>query len=1187
MRPSPRGPTGTLQGTVTPGRATIQAVGPISRTIVTNESGAYAVRLPVGNYALTVSLFGHISQNAADVVINEGASTTRDFQLAAAPSHRLSGHTRDQNGQVIVNAAVRILNTPLPIVRTDTNGFYSFDSVPVGSYAVRAEAEGCNGTQTKNLILDSEQVLDFTLPEKTDAAGYTCQLIAPDYTEANTILNEDGDEEALPVELPFPFVFYGEFYNTAYICVNGYLSFNNDCLYGNRNIPSSYLPNAAIYAFWDDLVVYGGGSIRSEVLGARPNRRFIVEWRNVGFYEGSNEMRVDFEIVLFENGHIQTHYRNIGLLGREMGDSATLGIEDQDGAIALQYSFSTPAISSPNFALRYTPLPGAYVTGRVNSSNRGVGIAGATVRAILDGSETHRATTNGNGEYAMRLALGLYTLEASAPHYRTQTVQTPLKVADEFVIRDFSLESARIDISPPSIQLTMTHGEIRTELLTLRNLGSSDLVWKAREGIRNSSATGRSQPLWPGFQRQPTWSRSDLPPSLLSSLAPADLQASDAGSLEIIAQDPVGDAEYGADIVAVRGASDGISTLSLALEFSQTLPISSISGYLFLDTDQNPTTGDAPQSWYGLPGQTVGADYIVDLFSAPIIFVYRAETREYVAATIAHIDGQTLSFEIPLAALGDDGAMNVAGVVGDEYSPTDWVPDSGHGTLFPGADVAWLSISPVTGTLPAGGIQAIEVVFDGRSPEIGASADHLVALTLLSNDPVTPGVTLPITVQVAGSASGPKLRIAADATTHYSGSVTLPIAFAGSQYGISALDFALALPDTCLAFNPDDKDGNGIPDAVVFALTDAYSRTVTLADDAGGKRLIVQIADRSAPFASLADGKLLSVNFTATCQPPRGGQILVPLPLAAHPPLSFRDGGGKKVAGEGVDGSVRILWGRPGDGNGDGKVDNDDIAACTQEIFDGDGVFWLDAPGGAFPGSPVGADANQDTRIGAADVICTALISAGGPQTCLASPTHLRSPALGATVYISTGITVDLDQTVKIPIYFSANGNPVAATAFTLDFDKSWLGFDTADGNGNGVADSVAFALSESFAFSITHRAGEGRIGVFVGDIAPPVSLLPDGLIATLTFQARSMPANAQGRGSDLSPSIPTAIAVDGVQLTSAALSDDRKRETLLHFSQIPGVSSGSNSGQSLPVTAQDGSVLISLYEVFLPVAVR
>ena len=60
-----------------------------------------------------------------------------------------------------------------------------------------------------------------------------------------------------------------------------------------------------------------------------------------------------------------------------------------------------------------------------------------------------------------------------------------------------------------------------------------------------------------------------------------------------------------------------------------------------------------------------------------------------------------------------------------------------------------------------------------------------------------------------------------------------------------------------------------------------------------------------------------------------------------------------------------------GDCNNDELVNAADLVAILLEIGDGDGVDWLNAPGGTFPGNPAGCDADRNTLIDNDDVACT------------------------------------------------------------------------------------------------------------------------------------------------------------------------------------------------------------------------
>ena len=93
------------------------------------------------------------------------------------------------------------------------------------------------------------------------------------------------------------------------------------------------------------------------------------------------------------------------------------------------------------------------------------------------------------------------------------------------------------------------------------------------------------------------------------------------------------------------------------------------------------------------------------------------------------------------------------------------------------------------------------------------------------------------------------------------------------------------------------------------------------------------------------------------------------------------------------------------------------------EIFDGDGNLPADAPGGTFPGDPVGSDANEDGVISAGDMTCIVLLVFNGPGACGGGAAS-ASAASGETLYgaAQTGpeeVPVDLDI---VEVQLSGNG---------------------------------------------------------------------------------------------------------------------------------------------------------------------
>jgi hypothetical protein len=186
---------------------------------------------------------------------------------------------------------------------------------------------------------------------------YSLNPVTPSYIEASGALPLSGDDAWWAVSLPFPFTFYGVTYpqfHPVYVSTNGYINFlAGNFAYSNECLPSGASPNGAIYAFWDDLYVDGLASMHTEVLGAAPNRQFVIEWRNVRFY-GDENRRLSFEIVLTETGEITIQYLGVNDDFRERGGGATIGVETTDGVYAYQFSCDRATIGSAEFPLGST-----------------------------------------------------------------------------------------------------------------------------------------------------------------------------------------------------------------------------------------------------------------------------------------------------------------------------------------------------------------------------------------------------------------------------------------------------------------------------------------------------------------------------------------------------------------------------------------------------------------------------------------------------------------------------------------------------------------------------------------------------------------------------------------------------------------------------------------------------------------
>lgn len=157
------------------------------------------------------------------------------------------------------------------------------------------------------------------------------------------------DDQTVGVPLPFPFTFYGEQYDSLFICSNGWVSFavrdpQSEWDFNNHPIPSPLGPRTMIAPYWEDLVG------RRNQLGQRDSldvfikalnnpRRVIVEWSRVVARSGNDEDHEQtFQVILFHpedirtpsgDGEILFQYLRARLVDRGTDNTfASAGIQD-------------------------------------------------------------------------------------------------------------------------------------------------------------------------------------------------------------------------------------------------------------------------------------------------------------------------------------------------------------------------------------------------------------------------------------------------------------------------------------------------------------------------------------------------------------------------------------------------------------------------------------------------------------------------------------------------------------------------------------------------------------------------------------------------------------------------------------------------------------------------------------------
>lgn len=526
---APIGPTGWLAGIVASpdglgvAGVKVHVAGAIQRAIATRNDGSFNVRLPVGSYDVNVSAFAYLPQTVTGVQVVEAETTPLNFTLEAAPAYLVSGTVVDASGEPVSGATVSVLGTPLPVIETDENGYFAYPSVPAGEYELSVDAGGCYAKSSVPFVVDGVEDVPVTLAQKSDSYGYVCSKAEFDYIQANTQLPIYGFGQT-DIALPFTFTYYGESYDKITVSGNGYAAFNSPFSRSyNAPLPDREAPNAGIYPFWDDLYVDYDSGIYWSTIGTAPNRRVVIEWRNLSSWY-DYLARVSFEVILNETGEVTMQYLTPSDSPYARGALASIGIENESGDVGIQYSYRTPSIVEDTAVTYAVPFAG-FVQGTVRDANDGLPVAGVTVLATGQDGTVRKGKTNASGVYRLMLTRGNYLIEASRTNY--VAVSQSVQVTEQATVAlDFTLGTAKATISPPAVQLVLGQNEQRQRTLALGNQGGVPLEYAVREagGRRQSLTLSRLRPRQTAVDLNAKTTRDAFEPlgaAVLASVTPA------------------------------------------------------------------------------------------------------------------------------------------------------------------------------------------------------------------------------------------------------------------------------------------------------------------------------------------------------------------------------------------------------------------------------------------------------------------------------------------------------------------------------------------------------------------------------------------------------------------------------------------------------------------------------------------
>ncbi len=358
---------GEINGTVSaaeggaPIAGALVSASPGTASATTGPDGAYTLILEPGLYTVTASAFGFTEQALA-VDLPDENPVTQDFSLATAPFATLSGTVLDGADQPLEGAWVVVEDAPVAGQATGPDGSFEFE-LPPGAYTVTcqgqagvlyapqaADAYGYRAFDPGDADWDQAQVdllADLTTViqlQGRNRAVYDWTTIDPDEGGAGTALAFSGDDETLPLALPFGVSYYGQEYTQLSVCGNGWLAFGTttETQFRGQPIPDAGLPDAVLAPFWEDLspqqAVSGNISSYYDASGGR----FIVEYNNIRQYTPASDFE-SFQVILLDPAVHLTETGDAAILYQyalvSESDNATVGIESPDGSDGVQYFY--------------------------------------------------------------------------------------------------------------------------------------------------------------------------------------------------------------------------------------------------------------------------------------------------------------------------------------------------------------------------------------------------------------------------------------------------------------------------------------------------------------------------------------------------------------------------------------------------------------------------------------------------------------------------------------------------------------------------------------------------------------------------------------------------------------------------------------------------------------------------------
>jgi hypothetical protein len=201
----------------------------------------------------------------------------------------------------------------------------------------------------------------------------------------------DDSYTATPIPLGMTFPFFGTSYTDVYVSSNGHLTFGaGSSSLSNVGIPVTGTPNNMIAWFWDDMNP-GDADITDDWIKYQTvDGNFVITFYKLPKYYSSvdPDMWITAQVILFPTGKIKMQYAAMG--ATMLLNSYTVGIENSDGTLGVQYHFDATGLSV--FGPAGEPMAVAFGTGDLSDvittpdtpANMAIAMSGTDVQISWD-----------------------------------------------------------------------------------------------------------------------------------------------------------------------------------------------------------------------------------------------------------------------------------------------------------------------------------------------------------------------------------------------------------------------------------------------------------------------------------------------------------------------------------------------------------------------------------------------------------------------------------------------------------------------------------------------------------------------------------------------------------------------------------------------------------------------------------